>query len=274
MRRDRPSWPAAGLIVALLALLAGCGLWGGESEVSQAFDTPAQVLANEAEALYRDGKYDDAAELFQQLKDRYPYSRYALLADLRVGDAYFKAERYEEAVLAYDDFIRLHPKNEAVPYAIYQMGMVYYQQMLTPDRDPTNARKAAEQFQRLIRQYPKSPWAVRARPRLQEALARLAGHDLFVGKFYYRTGHYRAAIYRFKRVLTQYPDLGLYPEALDYIHRCQQELAKLPAKEQRPEAVERHDLERALPFPETTMPDVLEDTAVNPPVGGVGGDEM
>ena len=148
---------------AVLALSGGCGL-GQNTADNQAFDTPAQVLATEAEQLYRDGDFSEAAEMFQQLKERYPLTRYKLLADLRVGDAYFKSKRYEEAVLAYDDFIRLHPKNEAVPYAIYQTGMVYHSQMIGVDRDPTNARKAAETFERLAKQYPKSEWAKRPNP--------------------------------------------------------------------------------------------------------------
>lgn len=263
-------WLPVCLSLAALVFSAGCGLFGGGSSPdSQAFDTPAQVLANDAELQYKDGNYDESAELFQQLKDRFPYSRYALLADLRVGDAYFKAKRYDEAVLAYDDFIRLHPKNDAVPYAIYQMGMVYHEQMLIPARDPTNAKKASETYQRLLRQYPKSEWAVKARPRLQEALERMAAHDMFVGKFYMRTSRYRAAIGRFKRVLTDYPDVGLYGEALKLIEKSKEEFAKLPPEEQG-RGVDRPDLDRALPYPDTGTPDVLDDAVVTPPIGGVG----
>jgi outer membrane protein assembly factor BamD len=260
------------VLLALFALTfsAGCGLFGGRGTPdSQAFDTPAQVLANDAELQYKDGKYEEAADLYQQLKDRFPYSRYALLADLRVGDAYFKSKRYDEAVLAYDDFIRLHPKNDAVPYAIYQMGMVYHEQMLIPARDPTSAKKASDTFQRLLRQYPKSEWAVKARPRLQEALERMAAHDMFVGKFYLKTSRFRAAIGRFKRVLTNYPDVGLYGEALTLIKQSEQKLAELPPEE-RGRDVSRPDLERALPYTDTGMPDVLDESVVSPPIGGIG----
>jgi outer membrane protein assembly factor BamD len=263
-------WLPLCLALMALAFSAGCGLFGdGSGPDSQAFDTPAQVLANDAELQYKDGNYDESAELFQQLKDRFPYSRYALLADLRVGDAYYKAKRYDEAVLAYDDFVRLHPKNDAVPYAIYQMGMVYHDQMLIPARDPTSARKASETFQRLLRQYPKSEWSIKARPRLQEALERMAAHDMFVGKFYMRTDRYRAAISRFTRVLTDYPDVGLYGEALELIKKSKEEFAKLPEDEQA-RGIERRDLDRALPYPDTGTPDVMDDPAVNPPIGGVG----
>jgi outer membrane protein assembly factor BamD len=254
----------------LLAAASGCGMmegWWGAGSDSEAFDTPAQVLANEAEMAYKDGDYEEASELYQQLKDRYPYSRFALLADLRVGDAYFKAERFEEAVLAYDDFIRLHPKNEAVPYAIYQMGMVYHEQMLIPARDPTYAQKAVEHFQRLLRQHPGSEWAVKAKPRLQEALARLAAHDMFVGKFYLSNDNYQAALGRFKRVLTQYPDVGLYGEALQLINEAQTRLAEL-TPEERKELAERRD--RPQPFPDTDAPGGLGSGGIVPPTGGLG----
>jgi len=258
------------LMACLLGGASGCfGMFGfGSSKDNLAFDSPAQVLASEAESLYRDGNYQESAEYFQQLKDRYPYSRYALLADLRVGDAYFKADRFEEAVLAYDDFIRLHPKNEAVPYAIYQLGMVYHKQMLTPDRDPTQARKAADTFERLTKQYPKSEWAQKALPRWQEAVERLAGHDLFVGRFYLRTKRYQAAIGRFKRVLTAYPDVGLYGAALKGIEQSQEALAKLPAREKAEEYDPWRDLV-APPQMEDIRPGSVSDGTIDRPGPGM-----
>lgn len=237
------------LLLALLLGSTGCGMtsWfkglGGRSgDRGEAFDAPAQVLANEAETAYKEGNWDEAADLYQQLKDRYPYSRYALLADLRVGDAYFKAKRYDEAVLAFDDFIRLHPKNEGVPYAYYQMGMVHHSQMLTPDRDPSNARKATEVFQRLVRQHPSSEWAQKAYPRLKEALERQANHDMFVGDFYMRTKQYEAAIGRYKRVLTQFPDVGLYGDAMAKIQKAQEKLEAISPEERAKRQEERRDL--------------------------------
>ncbi len=265
------------VVLAGLLLIGGCnwGNWfGGTSTDNTGFDTPAQVLANEAEARYNEGDYEEAAEVFQQLKDRYPYSRFALLADLRVGDAYYKAGRFDEAVLAYDDFVRLHPKNEAVPYALYQMGMVYHHQMLIPSRDPSMAKKARDTFQRLLRNYPKSEWAIKAKPRLQEATARMASHDMFVGDFYLRTKHFRAAIGRYKRVLTDYPDVGLYGKALNQIETAQQRLAELPPEERKKGGVGTGLLDTLTPFPEDTGPAILDDGSggiLGPSIGSPGG---
>ncbi len=225
----------AGMLICL-AFVSGCstvsnffsGSTGDGAE--QAFDTPAQVLATEAEQLYQDGEYEEAAESFQQLKDRYPYSKFALLADLRVGDAYFKSDRFDEAVLSYEDFIRLHPKNEGVPYAMYQIGMVYHAQMLTPDRDPTFAEKSMKAFQKLVRDYPNNEWSIKAMPRLQESAARAAEHDLEVAQFYYSIDKYKAAIHRFDKVLTKYPDVGLYDEAMTGMRNAQNDLAEEEAE--------------------------------------------
>lgn len=237
-------------LILSLALLAGAGC----SQIKQVFtgrgpttdlqgmDTPAQVLANEAEAYYREGDYEKAADLFQQIKDRYPYSRLAVLADLRVGDAYFKDERYDEAILAYEDFVQLHPTNEAVPYALFQIGMVYHAQMLTPDRDPTFSAKAVAAFRRLTSAYPTSEWAVKAQPRLAEAVRNLAAHDMSVGVFYYRTSRYKAAMGRFKKVLTKYPDVGLYQEAMAYMRLCRSKLADKDKAGKGPADDERRDL--------------------------------
>jgi outer membrane protein assembly factor BamD len=80
------------VMVAVLALallgLGGCGIFKGfgksGSDKGDALDVPAQVLANEAEQSFKEGNYEEAADLFQQLKDRYPYSRYGKIGRAHV----------------------------------------------------------------------------------------------------------------------------------------------------------------------------------------------
>ena len=84
--------PAALLWLALVCgLLAGCGssgsaggyfnkLFGLQSDTDRDFgeDEP-QSLARQAQELMEADNYKDAAVLWQQLKDQYPYSAYAVL---------------------------------------------------------------------------------------------------------------------------------------------------------------------------------------------------
>ena len=256
-------------LVFNLALLSGCdsisrqfdslfGTTASDYGGNDAFDIPAQVLANNAENAYRDAEYDTAAELYQQLKDRFPYSRYALLAELRLGDAYQKAERYEEAAMAYEDFIRLHPRNEAVPYAFFQMGMTHHAQLLTPDRDPTSAARALDIFKRLRANYPNDPYSYQASPRMEECVATLAAHDMSVGDFYRHRERYEAAIGRYKQVITQYPDAGYYTEALQKMQQCEQILAAMSPDER----AERDANRREIFVPSPTMQGIS--SVINP----------
>jgi outer membrane protein assembly factor BamD len=54
----------------------------------------------------------------------------------------------------------------------------------------------------------------------------LAGHDFYVGLFYYKSKHYKAALIRFKSVLTNYPDVGVHEKALRYVALCEDMLTK------------------------------------------------
>jgi outer membrane protein assembly factor BamD len=165
-----------------------------------------------------------------------------MLAELRLGDAYMKDERYEEAAMAYEDFIRLHPRNEAVPYALYQMGMTYHAQLLTRDRDSSNAAKALDVFKRLRANHPDNQYSFQAEPRMEECVAILAGHDMIVGDFYRQRERYEAAISRYKQVITQYPDAGYYSEAMEKMRECQEILAGMTPEELEERNKNRRDI--------------------------------
>ena len=212
------------LVAAFAFFLAGCGLFGPKVEDS------AEGLATSGMALYEREKYRDALESFQRLKDWYPFSKYAPLAELKIADSHYHLEEYEEAVFAYEEFQNLHPQNEAVPYVIYQIGRCYFDQLESIDRDQSATHKAIEQFQRLLQQYPESSYAEKAREHLQASRENLAGHEFYIGRFYYKTGHYDGALRRLERVTTEYADTSWAEEARKYIELSQDKIDEREAK--------------------------------------------
>lgn len=204
------------IIAMLLLALSGCAWFGKDKP-----EKPAQQLVEEGVKDYDRGHYKDALEAFQQLRDWYPFSKYAILAELRIADAHYHLQEYPEAVMAYEEFERLHPRNEAIPYVIYQIGLCYFEQIDSVDRDQTSARKAMETFQRLIRQHPDDPHAKKAGANLVTCIQSLAGHEYYVGQYYYKRQYYKAALHRFLAVINQYPDVGYHKKALEYIAECQ-----------------------------------------------------
>ncbi len=73
-------------------------------------------MADEGINQLKKKNYDEAIETFEKVRDRYPYSDQALLAQIKVADAYFYKKKYDEALQAYKEFEKLHPTNKAVPY--------------------------------------------------------------------------------------------------------------------------------------------------------------
>lgn len=227
-------WPLALALCACLIFAPGCGKagnkmagWFGFSSATDrdlGADEP-QVLAQDAQERMDADDYKDAATLWQQLKDQYPYSKYALLGELKLGDALYLQGKYIEALGAYEDFERLHPDNEAVPYALYQQGMCQYQRMHGVDRDQTPTIQTIQTLARLIESYPQSQYAAMGRARIAEAQNNLAGHEFYVGEFYYKRKDYAAAMNRFMGLLQYYPDSGYHQRALNYIAEYKRKVA-------------------------------------------------
>jgi outer membrane protein assembly factor BamD len=220
--------PIAIVCLIILVVLTGCtslqdsidkflGVEGGDT---------ADELAWEGMDAYESGKYLKAIEKFQKIKDFYPFSKYAILAELKIADAHYQREEYEEAIFEYENFERLHPRNEATPYVIYQIGRCYFDQIDTTDRDQTSARKALEAFQRLQKQFPEDQYARRSEEHISIAQKSLAGNTYLIGVFYYKTKHYKAALHRFMSIISDYPDVGYHQQALEYIAKCEASIAK------------------------------------------------
>jgi outer membrane protein assembly factor BamD len=210
------------LILGLVLILvcSGCAWFRTTEEKS------APELAGDGMDQFAGGKYRDAIESFEKLKDWYPFSKYAILAELKIADAYYHLEEYEEAIFAYEEFENLHPRNEAIPYVIYQMGRCYFEQLDTIDRDQTAAKKGLDIFQRLVTQFADTSYANKAGEHIKKCQQSLAGHEFYVGVFYYKKKHYKAALERFKTVISEYPDVGVHHEALEYIAQCEASIEK------------------------------------------------
>ena len=216
-------WVIAGSLT--IFLLSGCAvieIFTGSSEEEL---TPDELMTQGVERMER-ASYSGAVESFQMIKDRYPYSKYATLAELKMADALYQTQEYDAAYDAYDEFGRLHPKHNQMPYVLYQKGMCHFIQMKSNDRDQSHTVKAKEEFERLIRQFPRDNYAHRARKNIRKCLIFLAENELVVGRFYFKMGKYRAALARYAYIVENYPDMGQYNEALEYISRCKAKLAE------------------------------------------------
>lgn len=208
------------LILISLFALSGC------AGVKPQEEKTALELVSDGMDQFNNENYQKSIESFEKVRDWYPFSKYVILVELKIADAYYHIQNYDEAVAAYETFESLHPRNEAIPYVIFQIGLCYYEQIDTVDRDQTSAKNALDTFNRLKKQFPGDLYAHKAEEHIKKCLKSLAGHELYVGLFYYKSKHYKAALSRFKSVLSNFPDVGVHQQALKYLCLCEELLTK------------------------------------------------
>ena len=212
------------LFLLMVVELPGCS-WFRRQEVHN-----PDELALKGMQAFEDEDYRDALKAFSTLKERYPYSRYAILAELKIGDAHYHRKEYPEAIAAYEEFASLHPKNEAIPYVLFQIGACYYEQLETKDRDQTPTHEAISSFERLVQAYSTSAQSDKAKARIRICRELLAENELYVARFYYNSKHYKAALTRFQLVLTDYSDVissAIHQEVEELVVICKQKVADI-----------------------------------------------
>ncbi|MFC1524518.1 outer membrane protein assembly factor BamD [Thermodesulfobacteriota bacterium] len=205
------------LLLPLLAstLLTGCGT----EEIR--LENEAEILAQEGLDNYNRGKYYNALDIFEKLKDRYPFSPHSLLAELKVADCNYFMGEYEEAILDYQEFEKNHPTNEAIPYVLFQIGMSHFQLIGGIDQDPGSASAAIQAFRRLSKTYPDSPYITEATQRINKTKNFLAAHEMKIASYYTRTGELKQAEGRLRDLLVNYPDSHVAPEAQELLARIE-----------------------------------------------------
>jgi len=206
------------LLFFAVLLLSGCGtvvdntkaLFGYGKDMRP---TTAEGLVMEAMDDFNVAEYSKAYTKFEEVTDRYPFSQFSLLAELKMADCKYYLADYNEAIGLYSDFEDNHPTNEAVPYVMFQTGMAYYKQIDTIDRDPAGAYDSIQAFTRLLRSFPVSPYNEEAQQRIVDAKNFLAHHELYVATYYIKREEYKQAAGRLQYILDTYPESSITEES-------------------------------------------------------------
>ncbi|MBN1283057.1 MAG: outer membrane protein assembly factor BamD [Proteobacteria bacterium] len=197
-------------LCAISALACGCGkekVMVGEGEPGAAISKCLSLSSR--------GKHEDAIQCLEMFKARYPNTREAQEAELLIGDSYFARKDYLLAAESYAAFIKLYPLHPKADYAHYRIGVCYYKEAPKAiDRDQKYLEDAIIHLKAAARGYPGSDYREAAIATLKAARNRLARRQFYVGRFYYRTGEYKACLGRFDEVAEIYPESGLADRAL------------------------------------------------------------
>ncbi len=191
------------LLPIAFSVLFGCA---GKGKSVKTISGDPETLYKQGLAQFNKRNYSEALKKFEELKASFPDSPpYTLWAELKVGDCHLLKKDYVEAIASYEEFKKIHPTHEDVLYVQYQIGMAYFNQMLTLDRDQTSTKKALSSFEYLIGNYPPGLFTEKAKEKIGVCKKRLADHEFYVGNFYYKNGKFQAAASRFEELLEKFP---------------------------------------------------------------------
>ena len=147
--------------------------------------------------------------------------------------AYYQSNKYDEAIIALDRFIQLHPGHKDIPYAYYLKALCYYEQISDIGRDQRITQQALDALAEVVKRFPKSPYARDARLKVELAIDHLAGKEMAVGRYYQQNQQYIGAINRYRVVIERYQTTTHVPEAL---HRLVESYLSLGVKSEAQEA--------------------------------------
>jgi outer membrane protein assembly factor BamD len=209
---------AVALAVATAAL-SGCSWFGGSKEDTFT-EQPVEVLYNRALDDLGRQEYKTAAKEFEEVDRQHPYSVWATKAQIMAAFTYYQSNKYDDAIIALDRFIQLHPGHRDIPYAYYLKGLCFYEQISDVGRDQRITQQALDALSDVAKRYPDSPYARDARLKVELTIDHLAGKEMDIGRYYQKQQQYIGAINRYRVVIERYQTTTHVPEALHRLVEC------------------------------------------------------
>ena len=208
------------LTILALLLVAGCA----STSYDETKDWGPERIYSAAREELDTKNYQKAIGYYEKLESRYPYGRYAQMAQIESAYVYWKDNEVAQALAACDRFIKMHPDHPNVDYAYYLKGRINFNDDLgimgyisvkdMTERDPRAAQDAFDAFRELVTRFPQSRYASDARARMKYLVNALASAEVNVAEYYLRRGAYVAAVNRAQYALTNYPRAPAIQRAL------------------------------------------------------------
>ena len=180
----------------------------------------AKLLYENAIQEANNKNYENANNTFQSILEEFPYSIWATKSKVMMAWVYYEENKYDNSITIAESFIKNHPENELVPYALYLIAMSYYERIFDVERDTRMTVLAKEAFEKLIYLYPNSEFSRDSKLKVELARSNLAGKQMAIGRFYQKQKHFAAAIRRFQRVIDEFETTDQTPEALLRLTEC------------------------------------------------------
>ena len=201
-----------------------------------------------AKALYADGHYNQASELFSLLLIPLKGTSYGEECLYMLGESNLKAKDYESAVLYFKKYYQTYPKGHYMELSRFKSGYSLYKQ--TPDvrLDQTSTMQAIKEFQDFLDYCPETGLKDQVHEIIYDMQDKLVMKEYLSAKLYYDLGtytinsfyggnNYEACVVTAQNALKDYPyaSAGLREDLSILILKAKYNLARQSVEEKRVE---------------------------------------
>jgi len=205
-------------LIALLLINLSCSKKIDKKSLIIEKNIDAQILESWNEGLkeLESGDALFAAKKFNEVEILFPQSEWAPKSTLMAAYAYYSQDYYADTIDEITIFMKKYPNHQDMDYANFLMGMAYYEQIVDEKKDLKSIMMAKNQFEKVVKNYPKTDYALNAKFKLDLIADILASKEMYIGRYYFDKKKWIPAINRFKNVATNY-DTTIYIE--EALHR-------------------------------------------------------
>lgn len=196
------------LLVALLALVAGCGA----SVLPQVHDERGRL--DLARRLYDKGDYALAIDALAPYSTSGSGAANVDEAVYLLGLCHIKTKEWGSAQADFERVMREYPESDSAPSASFRVGEAMWGQSRGPDFDQDFTLRALEQWMAFKRDHPEHWLNEQATRKIAEARARLATKLYRTGDLYVKLKEYQPARNYFSSVMREYSETPVYGDAL------------------------------------------------------------
>ena len=204
------------LFLLFFILITNCSEPEKKVDIIKSDDLNAQMIEAYNEGVASLDKRDaiTAAQKFNQSEILFPQSIWAPRSNLMAAYSYYSQSYYLEAIDEIDRYFKTYPKDKNQSYALYLIGMCYYEMIADEKKDLQPIIKAKSYFKKLISKYPETDFSIDAKFKLDLINDILASKEMHIARYYIEKEKWIAAVKRLQFVVKNYENTIYIEEAL------------------------------------------------------------
>lgn len=230
-------------LLLVLTMLSACSEY---SAVLKSNDYEYKYEA--AKALYADGHYRQAAELFSMLLAPLKGTSYGEESLYMLAESNLRAKDYESAAMFFKKYYQVYPKGHYMEMARFNSGYSLYKQVADIRLDQTSTMESIREYQDFLDYCPNTGLKEQTHAVIYELQDRLVEKEYLSAKLYYDLGtytlnsiyggnNYEACVVTAQNALNDYPyaSAGLREDLSILILRAKYHLARQSVEAKRVE---------------------------------------